>query len=71
MRKIIGLVSQVNMFVLLAAAFFLLYDLALFQLQILKDSTIGFFYTREILSLLLAVLTIKFFCKVENRYKQE
>jgi hypothetical protein len=71
MRKIIGLVSQVNMFVLLAAAFFLLYDLALFQLHILKDSTIGFFYTREILSLLLAVLTIKFFCKVENRYKQE
>ncbi|MBY6269335.1 MULTISPECIES: hypothetical protein [Anoxybacillaceae] len=71
MKKIIGIVSQINMFVLLTAIFFLLYDLALLKLNIFNNSTIGIFYIRELISFVLALLTIKVFFKVENRYKEE
>jgi hypothetical protein len=71
MKKIIGIVSQINMFVLLTAIFFLLYDLTLLKLNIFNNSTIGIFYIRELISLVLALLTIKILFKVENRYKEE
>jgi|GEM_PF-1367680 len=71
MKKIIGIISQINMFVLLVAIFFLLYNLTLLKLNIFNSSTVGVFYTRELISLLLALLTIKIFFKIENRYKEE
>ncbi|MEB3750032.1 hypothetical protein [Geobacillus icigianus] len=71
MKKIIGIISQINMFVLLTAIFFLLYDLTLLKLNIFHNSTIGIFYIRELLSFVLALLTVKAFFKVENRYKEE
>jgi uncharacterized membrane-anchored protein YitT (DUF2179 family) len=71
MKKIIGIVSQINMFVLITAIFFLLYDLALLKLNIFNNSSIGLFYMRELISLVLSFLTTKVFFKVENRYKEE
>ncbi|TVZ81275.1 hypothetical protein FB379_11774 [Aeribacillus composti] len=71
MKKIIGIVSQLNMFILITAVFFLLYDVTLLKLNILSDRTIGFFYTRELVALLLSTLTVKLFFKVENRYKED
>ncbi|MCL9971556.1 hypothetical protein MX569_13415 [Anoxybacillus kestanbolensis] len=71
MKKIIGIASQINMFVLIVSVFFLLYDITLLKLNVLDDRTISFFYTRELIAFLLSLLTVKLFFKIENRYKDE
>ncbi|AMQ22239.1 MULTISPECIES: hypothetical protein [Geobacillus] len=71
MKKIIGILSQVNMSVLLIAFFFLLYDLTLLKLDVFGNRTVGVFYIRELVSLVSAILTVKSFFKIENRYKEK
>ncbi|MED5073346.1 hypothetical protein P9857_04780 [Anoxybacillus geothermalis] len=71
MKKIIGILSQVNMSVLLIAFFFLLYDLTLLKLNVFGNRTVGVFYIRELVSLVFAILTVKSCFKIENRYKEK
>lgn len=71
MKKIIGIASQINTFVLIVSVFFLLYDMTILKLNVLDNRTISFFYTRELIAFLLSLLTVKLFFKIENRYKDE
>lgn len=71
MKKVIGKITQLNLYVLLLALFFSLYNLLLVKFNILEQQVTGFFYTRELLSIIFSALTIKLFFKVEDRYKEE
>lgn len=71
MKKVIGIVSQINMLILITAIFFLLYDVTLLKLNALGNKTIGAFYMRELIALLLSMVTVKLFFRIENRYKED
>lgn len=65
MKQLIGKVSQINMFVLVLCVLFVLFDLMLFKLS----GAIGPFYIREVIALILSLITIKMFFRFDNRYK--
>lgn len=69
MKKIIGKVSQINMFILVLALLFVLFNFLL--MKVITNQTIGQFYLREIVSLLISLVVIKLFFKFENRYEEE
>jgi hypothetical protein len=71
MKKLLGLVTQINMYILLLALLFSLYNLILLKFELFSESYIGLFYIREVSAILISIVTIKLFFKVENRYKEE
>jgi hypothetical protein len=68
-KKIIGKVSQINMYILILSVLFVVFNFTLMSL--FPHQTMGPFYLREFLSLAFASLSLKLFFKVENRYKEE
>jgi hypothetical protein len=71
MKKMLGKVTQINMYILLLSIFFFCYDLLFIKLNLIATKTISLFYAREIVALILAAITIRLFFNIENRYEEE
>lgn len=72
MRKFIGLLSQINLFVLIFFLTFGVIDLFLLKTHIINNNvTLGIFYIRDLCSIFLAFIFMLFFVRIENRYKKE